>query len=106
MLLVREVLHCKPGKVRPMAEKFLAMSDINEKAGHGRFRVMTDFSGDRYWTVVAEIEMPNMQALEDMMSGKGMNEDLMKQFEKVMEGYHDLIHDGHREIFKIEEPKA
>jgi hypothetical protein len=25
MLLVGEVLYCKPGKVRPMVEKFLAM---------------------------------------------------------------------------------
>ena len=26
MLLVREIMYCKPGKVRPMVEKFLAMN--------------------------------------------------------------------------------
>ena len=29
MLLIREIMHCKPGKVRPMVEKFLAMSKLN-----------------------------------------------------------------------------
>ena len=26
MLLVREIMHCKPGKVRPLVEKFIAMA--------------------------------------------------------------------------------
>jgi hypothetical protein len=45
MLLIREIMYCKPGKVKPMVEKFLAMSRINERAGFGRTRVMTDFAG-------------------------------------------------------------
>ena len=40
MLLVREIFHCKPGKVRPMVEKFLAMSKLNEKAGFGKSMVI------------------------------------------------------------------
>ena len=106
MLLIREVFHCKPGMVRPMVDKFLKMSDLNERAGMGRFRIMTDFSGERYWTVVAEMEVENMQLFEEMMAGKGMTADMMKEMEKLMEGYHDLIQDGHRQIFKIEEAKA
>jgi hypothetical protein len=106
MMLIREVFHCKPGKVRPMVEMFLKMSELNEKAGLGKFRVMTDFSGERYWTVVSEIEVPSMQAFEEMMSGKGMTPDMMKEFEKISGGYHDLVDHGRREIFKIEEPKA
>lgn len=35
MLLVREVMYCKPGKVRPLVEKFVAMSGLMEKAGQG-----------------------------------------------------------------------
>ena len=31
MMLVREIMHCKPGKVRPLVEKFLAMSKLMEK---------------------------------------------------------------------------
>lgn len=26
MLLIREIMYCRPGKVRPMVEKFLAMA--------------------------------------------------------------------------------
>ena len=102
MLLIREIFHCKPGKVRPMVEKFTAMAKLNEKAGQGKIRVMTDFCGERYWTIVSEFEVPSMQAFEEMMQGKGMTEELQKEFERIMEGYHDLIDHGHREIFKIE----
>jgi hypothetical protein len=106
MMLVREVFYCKPGKVRPMVDKFLAMSALNEKAGLGKFRVMTDFAGERYWTIVSEIEVASMQEFEEMMAGKGMTEELMKQFEALMKDYHDLIDHGRREIYKIEQPKS
>ena len=46
MLLIREIMYCKPGKVRPMIDKFLTMSKLNEKAGYGKMRVMTDFGGE------------------------------------------------------------
>ena len=105
-MLVREVFYCKPGKVRPMVDKFLAMSALNEKAGLGKFRVMTDFAGERYWTIVSEIEVGSMQEFEEMMAGKGMTEELMKQFEALMKDYHDLIDHGRREIYKIEQPKS
>ena len=53
VLLIREVMYCKPGKVRPLVEKFLAMSKVNEKLGMGKMRVMTDFCAERYWTIVS-----------------------------------------------------
>jgi hypothetical protein len=49
MMLIREVFYCKPGKVRPMVDKFLAMSALQEKAGLGKIRVLTDYAGERYW---------------------------------------------------------
>jgi len=106
MMLIREIFHCKPGKVRPMVEKFHKMSDLNEKMGMGRFKIMTDFSGQNYWTLVCEFEVANLSAFEEMMTGKGMTEEIGKEFEKIMEGYHDLVEKGFREIYKIEEPKA
>jgi len=102
MLLIREIMYCKPGKVRPMVEKFLAMSALSEKVGMPRMRVMTDFAAVRYWMIVAEMEVPDMQAFEQMMSApQGSPEDL-KQFEEIMKGYHDLVDHGKREIYKIE----
>ena len=80
MLLIREVFHCKPGKVRALVEKFQAMSKLSEKAGQGKFRLMTDLAGERYWTIVAEMEMPSLQAFDEMMQGKGMTEEMQQEF--------------------------
>ena len=38
MLLIREVFHCRPGKVRPLLEKFQAMNRIMAKASQGNMR--------------------------------------------------------------------
>jgi len=102
MLLIREIMYCKPGQVRPLVEKFLAMSKLNAKAGMGPFRVMTDVSAERYWTVVAEMEVASLEAFEKMMRGDGMDEKIGKEFEAIMKGYHDLVDQGKREIYKIE----
>jgi hypothetical protein len=102
MYLIRDIMYCKPGKVRPMVEKFIAMSKLGEKVGMPRMRVMTDFCAERYWTVVSEMEVSDLQAFEQMMSApQGSSED-MKQFDEIMKGYHDLVDHGKREIYKIE----
>lgn len=104
MLLVREIMNCKPGKVRPMVEKFVAMSALMEKAGQPKMRVMTDLAGERYWTVVAEFEVESLDAFEKMMSGQdaSMDEDAEKEMEELMKGYHELVDVGRREIYKLE----
>jgi hypothetical protein len=102
MFLIRDVMYCKPGKVRPMVEKFVAMSKLGEKLGMPRMRVMTDFCAEQYWTLVSEMEVSDLRAFEQMMSSpQGSPEDL-KQFEEIMKGYHDLVDHGKREIYKIE----
>ena len=98
MLLVRDIMYCKPGKVRPMVEKFLAMAKLSEKRGMGKMRVMTDVSAERYWTLVAETEVPSLEAFMAM----GQSSDEAKEFEEIMRGYHDLVDYGRREIYTIE----
>jgi hypothetical protein len=102
MLLVREIMYCKPGKVRPLVEKFLEMDKLGRQSGMPGMKIMTDFSAERFWTVVAEIEVASIDEFEKMMSGAGMNAEAMKKMEKVMEGYHDLVMKGRREIYKLE----
>lgn len=102
MYLIREIMYCKPGKVRPMVEKFLTMSKMGEKVGMPRMRIMTDFSAERYWTVVAEMEVADLGAFEKMMSDPPASAEDMKQLEDVMKDYHDLVDHGKREIYKIE----
>ena len=102
MLLVREVFHCKPGKVRALVEKFLAMNKLSAKAGMPKMRVMTDFCAERYWTLVAEMEVTSMAAFETMMQGGGQNAEAMKEMEAIMKDYHELVVSGRREVYKIE----
>jgi hypothetical protein len=98
MLLIRDIMYCKPGKVRPMVEKFVAMSKLGEKKGMPKMRVMTDLSAERYWTVVSEMEVESMEAFTAMMQ----NADDAKEFDAIMKGYHDLVDSGRREVYNIE----
>ena len=103
MLLVREIMYCKPGKVRPLVEKFVAMSKLMEKYDQGKMKIMTDFAAERYWTIVSEFEVESMEAFEKMMSGdEPYSAEDMKKMEELMKGYHDLVEYGRREIYKIE----
>ncbi len=98
MLLVRDIMYCKPGKVRPLVEKFVAMKKIGEKSGMSSMRIMTDVSAERYWTVVSEIEVESLDAFVRME----MDPDEEKQMEEIMKGYHDLVDYGRREIYRLE----
>ena len=102
MYLIREIMYCKPGKVRPMVEKFVKMSKLSEKVGMPRMRVMTDFCAEQYWTIVSEMEVSDLGELERMMSSPQGSADDVKQLEDLMKGYHDLVDHGKREIYKIE----
>ena len=102
MLLIREIMYCKPGKVRAMVDKFKAMSKLSDSMGMPKMRVMTDFCAEQYWTIVSEMEVPNLQAFEDMMKNPAASPEAMKEFENIMKDYHDLVDRGKREIYKIE----
>ena len=102
MYLVRDVMYCKPGKVRALVDKFVAMNAFGEKVGMPRMKIMTDFCAEQYWTLVSEMEVPTLGAFEEMMRNpQGTAED-MKKFEELMKGYHDLVDHGKRDIYKIE----
>ena len=56
-------------------------------------------SAERYWTVVAELEVPNLA--EYVQKTRESME--MKEFQDTMKGYHDLIDTGRREIYQLEQ---
>ena len=60
-------------------------------------RVMTDVSGERYWTIVAEFEVESFDKFMDMSRSPEM-----KEIEPLMKGYHDHVDHGRREIYKLE----
>ncbi|HET9939816.1 MAG TPA: hypothetical protein VFR25_01820 [Candidatus Eisenbacteria bacterium] len=103
MLLVREIMYCKPGKVKAFVEKTLAMQKLMKKLpNQPSMRVMTDFCGEQFWMCVMQMEVPDMATFEKLMSGEGESQESMKEFENIMKGYHDLVDHGRREIYKIE----
>jgi hypothetical protein len=99
MFLIRDIMYCKPGKARPMVEKFVALSKVSRQMGFGQMRVMTDVSAERYWTVVSEMEVSSMEEY----TRKSRESMQVKEFQDIMKGYHDLIDHGRREIYQIEE---
>jgi hypothetical protein len=98
MYLVRDIMYCKPGKARAMVEKFQTLARLSGQMGFGQMRVMTDVSAERYWTVVSEMEVPSLEAYAET-SRKSMQ---MKEFQEAMQGYHDLVEQGRREIYMLE----
>ena len=103
MFLIRDIMYCKPGKVRPMVDKYKAMNELGAKMGMPKMRIMTDFCAEQYWTIVSEMEVSDLNAFEQMMTStpQGHDED-MKKMEEVMKGYHDLVDHGKREIYRLE----
>lgn len=98
MFLIRDIMYCKPGKARPMVEKFIALSKLSQQMGFGAMRVMTDVSAERYWTVVSEMEVTSLEQYAET-SRKSMS---MPEFQEAMRGYHDLLDHGRREIYQLE----
>lgn len=98
MYVIREVLQCKPGKVRQMADKFRTLSATMKGMGHEPLRLLTDVTGEPFWTVVAEATVERIEdffAIEqELMANEGLR--------KTMADYHELVESGRREIYRIE----
>jgi hypothetical protein len=98
MYVIREVMHCKPGKVRQMVEKFRAIGTVMKDMGHEPLRLLTDVTGEHFWTVVAEAKVEKIDdffAMEQKLMGSEV-------LARTMADYHDLVDDGRREIYRIE----
>jgi hypothetical protein len=98
MYLVRDIMYCKPGKVRPMVEKFIALSKLLSAQGLGSMRVMTDVVAERYWTVVAEMEVTSIEQHAEMARTAMQSPEM----QAAMKDYHDLVIKGRREVYNIE----
>ena len=98
MYVIREVLNCKPGKVRQMAEKFREISMVLKEMGHEPMRLLTDVTGEPYWTIIAEAQV---EKIDDFFA---MEHTLMtnERLQKTMADYHELVAGGRREIYRIE----
>lgn len=98
MYIIREVLNCQPGKVRPLMQKFRTLSAALEKTGRPPLRLLTDVSGERFWTLVAEVSVGTVDEFftveESLMADESVR--------NAMAGYHELVEVGRREIYRVE----
>ncbi len=97
MYVIREILHCKPGKVRKMADKFKAISHALQEMGHQPMRLLTDVTGEPFWTIVAEASVEQIDDFFAVEQKLTTNENVRK----VMADYHDLVESGRREIYRV-----
>ena len=98
MYVIREVLNCKPGKVRQMVEKFSQISMVLKDMGHEPLPLLTVVTGEPYWTVIAEAKVETIDDFFAMEHTLMTNETL----QKTMADYHELVASGRREIYRIE----
>ena len=98
MYVIREILHCKPGKVRQMVEKFRQISTVMRDMGHEPMRLLTDVAGEPYWTIVAEVKVDKIDDFFATEATLMSNEALRT----TMADYHELVESGRREIYRVE----
>jgi hypothetical protein len=98
MIMVREVLNCRPGRVRDLVEKFKALGDVMREMGEEPFRIYTDVAGEPFWTVVLERDYASVE------ESLALEERVMKEeaAQAAMEGYHELLRSGRRELYRVE----
>ena len=98
MYIIREVLSCKPGKVRPLIDRFRTLSAAVQQMGHPPLRLLTDVSGEPFWTLIAEVSVETVDeffTIEQTVMGN-------ESVRNAMAGYHELVESGRREIYRIE----
>jgi len=98
MYIIREVLSCKPGKVRQLVDRFRTLSGAVQATGRAPLRLLTDVSGERFWTLIVEASVETVDEFFTMEQSLRGNEAVGK----AMAGYHELVESGRREIYRIE----
>jgi hypothetical protein len=98
MFKVREVVNCKPGKVGELVKKFKAVGAVMEEMQLVPYRIYTDVAGEHFWTLVLEREYENL----DDISAEESRVMADERVGSAMDGYHELVAGGRREILKAE----
>jgi len=98
MYVIREVVRCRPGKVGQMIDKFKLIGSAMREMGHEPFRLLTDVTGEPFWTLVAQTQVAAIDEFF-VLERRLMASPTLRE---VMNGYHDLVSNGRREIYKVE----
>ena len=95
--MIREILQCKPGHVRELTDKFKAVNELIVEMGLEPFRLYGDYTGAPFWTLVLQHEYESLEAAQEF-EDRVFGQDAAKS---IMAGYHDLLAQGTREIYRV-----
>ena len=99
MIVVRNVFHLKFGKAKDGVALLKQGVAIQKRIGIDiSQRILTDLTGP-FYTLVLEITVPNLAALEQQMPRVMGDKDFQANYQKFAE----LVDSGYREIFTIAE---
>ena len=99
MIVVRNVFHLKFGKAREAVAAMKEGVAIQKRLGVDvNQRLLTDLTGS-FYTLVLELTLPNLAALESTLSKVMSDKDFHANYEKLV----PLVESGHREVFNVVE---
>ena len=99
MIVVRNVFRLKFGKAREAVAVMKEGLAIQKRAGADvSARLLTDLTGP-YYTLVLELTMPNLAALESTAPRIMGDKDWQANYQKLV----PMVDSGHREVFTIVE---
>lgn len=99
MIVVRNTFRLKFGKAREAAAIMKEGIAIQKRAGvNVSQRLLTDMTGV-FYTIVLELTLPNLAALEAMMPKIMGDKDWQANYQKLL----PLVESGQREIFTLVE---
>jgi len=99
MIVVRDIFQLKFGKARDAIASWNDGHDLIEKLTNNgnKFRLLTDFAGGQYYTLVMESEYGSLAEFEEAMS-KTMGD---KEWKDWYQKFVPLAESGRREILNV-----
>jgi len=94
MIIVHEIIICKPGNASKLAKQFKETMSGSK----GFVNVMTDMTG-QYNRVITVSQFESLADYEK--SWKEMSEEDMKKMQDAMKGYTEMYQTGFREIYQV-----
>jgi hypothetical protein len=97
MLVVRDIFQLHFGKAREALELLKEIKPHMDAMGFPVFRVLTDYIGVEYYTLVLESEVENLADFESMLAKETQNPEWRAWYAK----FSLLCHSGQREVLRV-----
>lgn len=96
MIIVHDIVICKPGNASKVAKMFKEAMAGNKEL----VNIMTDMTGP-YNKVVMVSKFDSLTAYEQSWDKMKQDTELAKKMEQIMKGYQDMYLTGSREIYQV-----